>query len=60
MFYREARGMMLLAVIMPLGGLLMALLLPPLFNLLGLHQATTPCDPDDARQFQSEPLRPSK
>jgi len=52
--------MMLLAVIMPLGGLLMALLLPPLFNLLGLHQATTPCDPDDARQFQSEPLRPSK
>jgi len=58
MFYREARGMMVLAIIMPLGGLSMALLLPPLFELLGLHQATMPCDPHDVRRFQSEPLPP--
>jgi len=32
--------MMLLAISMPLGSLLMALLLPPLFRLLGVHQTT--------------------
>src|SRR5881296_2113732 len=33
-FRREARGMMLLAVIMPVGALLMALITPPLLQLL--------------------------
>ena len=33
-FRREARGMMLLAVIMPVGALLMALIMPPLLQLL--------------------------
>jgi hypothetical protein len=37
-FQREARNMMLMAIMMPVGGLLMALILPPVFRLLGLHR----------------------